>query len=286
MSDEQTNAPQPETVSWFADNQANWDSRAHAHMFGNYGGKDELIADKTAISSVLAVDIDRFGDLAGKSVCHLQCHVGTDTIGFARRGASRVVGVDLSAESLNYARDFAAQADADVEFIQSNVYDARDAVDGEFDLVYTSAGVLCWLPQVRGWAEVVAKLLAPGGTFFIRDDHPMFMTIGEDVSQGLRIEQPYFEMPDPLTWEDEDSYVTTPGAPKLASPRNHQWNHSLGEIVTALIDAGLTITALEETPYSAWCPWPELMVEDSRGFILRDNPERLPLQFAITATKP
>ena len=286
MSDEQTNAPQSETASWFADNQANWDSRAHAHMFGNYGGKDELIADKTAISSVLAVDIDRFGDLTGKSVCHLQCHVGTDTIGFARRGASRVVGVDLSAESINYARDFAAQADADVEFIQSNVYDAREAVDGEFDLVYTSAGVLCWLPQVRGWAEVVAKLLAPGGTFFIRDDHPMFMAIGEDVSHGLRIEQPYFEMPDPLTWEDEDSYVTTPGAPKLTSPRNHQWNHSLGEIVTALIDAGLTITALEETPYSAWRPWPELMVEDSRGFILRDNPERLPLQFAITATKP
>ena len=103
-------------------------------------------------------------------------------------------------------------------------------------------------------------------------------------------------MPEPLTWEDEDSYVTTPGAPKLSSPRNYQWNHSLGEIVTALIDAGLTVTALidagltvtalEETPYSAWCPWPELMVEDSRGFILRDNPERLPLQFAITATKP
>mgnify|MGYP002717684384 CR=1 FL=1 len=125
MSDEQANAPQSETVSWFADNQANWDSRAHAHMFGNYGGKDELIADKTAISSVLAVDVDRFGDLAGKSVCHLQCHVGTDTIGFVRRGASRVVGVDLSAESLNYARAFAAQADAEVEFIQSNVYDAR-----------------------------------------------------------------------------------------------------------------------------------------------------------------
>ena len=145
----ETNSPRSETASWFADNQANWDSRAHAHMFGNYGGKDELIADKAAISDVLAVDIDRFGDLTGKSVCHLQCHVGTDTIGFARRGAFRVIGVDLSAESLKYAREFAAQADADVEFIQSNVYDAREAVDGEFDLVYTSAGVLCWLPQVR-----------------------------------------------------------------------------------------------------------------------------------------
>ena len=140
----ETNSPRSETASWFADNQANWDSRAHAHMFGNYGGKDALIADKAAISDVLAVDIDRFGDLTGKSVCHLQCHVGTDTIGFARRGAFRVIGVDLSAESLKYAREFAAQADADVEFIQSNVYDAREAVDGEFDLVYTGLCQILW----------------------------------------------------------------------------------------------------------------------------------------------
>lgn len=113
----------------------------------------------------------------------------------------------------------------------------------------------------------------------------MFMTIGEDVSQRLSAEQPYFETPEPLTWDDEHSYVTTPDTPALRNTTSHQWNHSLGQTVTALIRAGLTITALEEFPYSAWCPWPDLMIETADGFRLRDNPERLPLQFAITAVK-
>ena len=126
----------------------------------------------------LAQDIERFGDLAGKDVIHLQCHVGTDTIGFARRGASRIIGLDLSEASLAHARSIAERAGADVEFVHANVYDARQAVSGNFDLVYTSIGVLCWLPNIARWAQVIASLLKPGGTFFIRDDHPMFMTIG------------------------------------------------------------------------------------------------------------
>jgi len=174
-----------------------------------------------------------------------------------------------------------------VEYVQANVYDAREAVDGDFDLVFTSLGVLCWLPDIARWGRTVASLLRPGARFFIRDDHPMFMTIGENVSQGLRVEQPYFQTEQPLTWEDEGSYVdSAPGSAAISHTRNHQWNHSLGEIIMALIDAGLTIDLVDETPYSAWCPWPELMVRDEHGFRLRDAPERLPLQFAIAAHRP
>lgn len=112
---------------------------------------------------------------------------GYHTIGFARRGANRVVGLDFSRTSLEHARALATQAGAYIEFVQSNVYDARQNLTGTFDLVYTSLGVLCWLPNVDRWAQVVASLLKPGGTFFIRDDHPMFMTIGEDVSSESRL---------------------------------------------------------------------------------------------------
>lgn len=116
----------------------------------------------------------------------------------------------------------------------------------------------------------------------------MFIAIGEDVSDGLRIEQPYFQQERPLTWEDEGSYIeAAAGTPAIAHTRNHQWNHSLGEIVTALLRAGLVIDALVEVPYAAWCPWPELMVaDDGRGYRLRDDPERLPLQFVIEAHRP
>ena len=114
----------------------------------------------------------------------------------------------------------------------------------------------------------------------------MFMTIGEDISDGLRIEAPYFEQDAPMTWDDDSSYVDSPGAPRITHTTNHQWNHSRGQIVTALINAGLVIDELEETPRAAWCPWPELMEQDSAGgWHLREHPERLPLQFAITAHK-
>ncbi len=124
-------------TQWFSDNERNWDDRAELHMAGNYCDYQRLLEDPTAISIELAQDIERFGDLAGKDVIHLQCHVGTDTIGFARRGASRVIGLDLSEASLAHARSIAERAGADVEFVHANVYDARQAVSGTFDLVYT-----------------------------------------------------------------------------------------------------------------------------------------------------
>lgn len=273
-------------AAWFSDNEKNWDDRANLHMAGDYCGLSRLLADPDAISEELALDIGRFGDLAGKQVMHLQCHVGTDTIGFARRGAARVVGLDLSETSLAHARAIADKAGVDVEYVHANVYDARQAVSGDFDLVYTSIGVLCWLPDVVQWARVIASLLKPGGTFFIRDDHPMFMAIGEDVSDGLKIEQPYFQLDTPMTWDDDSSYVDTPGAPRIAHTTNHQWNHSLGQIITALIDAGLVVDGVEEFTYSAWCPWPGLMEQHADGmWRLREQPERLPLQFAISAHK-
>ncbi|MFT3875669.1 MAG: class I SAM-dependent methyltransferase [Propioniciclava sp.] len=279
--------PTPDT--WFVDNEANWDDRADLHMGGGYSGIDGLIADKSAISNELAQDLARFGDLSGKDVIHLQCHLGTDTIGFARRGANRVVGVDLSANSLRDARNIADAAGLSVEYVHANVYDARAAVEGDFDLVYTSLGVLCWLPDIDRWARTVASLLKPGGAFFIRDDHPMFMTIwdiGDDAPDDLLVKQSYFQQVHPLTWEDEGSYADAPGAPRIKRTTNHQWNHSLAEIITALIRAGLVIDVVEETPFSAWCAWPHLMVQEADGrWRLRDNPERLPLQFVIEAHK-
>lgn len=277
----------PDSTTWFEDNRKNWDDRAAVHQASGYG-IPELIDDPEAIPSTLAPDVDRLGDLRGAAVIHLQCHLGTDTVGLSRLGAARVVGVDLSGASIAHAREIAESCAADIEYVEANVYDARSAVEGSFDLVYTSIGVLCWLPDIDAWAGVVASLLSPGGRFFIRDDHPMFMTVGEDVSNGLRIEQPYFQRDTPLTWEDEGSYIEIAAeAPEITHTRNHQWNHSLGEIVTALVRAGLVIDALEEVPYSAWCPWPELMIDDEeRGYRLRERPERLPLQFVIEAHRP
>lgn len=271
---------------WFQDNRANWDDRAALHEAAGYGIA-ELVADPASISPEVRQDLERLGDLADRDVIHLQCHLGTDTVSLARLGARRVVGVDLSPESIRRARLIARRCGAEVDYVEANVYDAREAVEGDFDVVYSSLGVLCWLPDVDGWARVVASLLRPGGRLVLRDDHPMFMTIGDDVSAGLKVEQPYFQRGKPLTWEDATSYVTAPaGAPEIRHRRNHQWNHSLGQTVSAVLRAGLVLDSFEEDVHAAWCPWPELMVEDVRGWRLRDDPDRLPLQFALTAHRP
>ena len=135
--------------------------------------------------------------------------------------------------------------------------------------------------------RVPALVRLPGGRLLLRDDHPVFMTIGEDVSDGLRVEQPYFEQTEPLTWDDAGSYVTGPeDGPVVSHGVNHQWNHSVGEILTSLLGAGLVLDSFEETRHAAWCPWPDLMVLDEQGWRLRENPERLPLQFVLTAHRP
>lgn len=274
-------------TKWLSDDKANWNDRAALHEGSDFYRINELIGDPSAITQELSLDLPRFGDLTGRDVIHLQCHLGTDTVGFARKGARRVVGIDFSDESVDRARVIAEKCQVDIEYVQANVYDARQAVDGDFDLVYTSLGVLCWLPGIAGWARTVASLLNDGGRFFIRDDHPVFMTVGEDVSSGLKIEQPYFQQKTPLTWDDTGSYIErSEGEPAITHSVNHQWNHSLGEIISALIDAGLSIDLVEESDASAWCPWPELMVRTSDGrWRLKESPERMPFQFVIEAHK-
>jgi SAM-dependent methyltransferase len=281
-------------------NRSNWDSRASVHAPGY--GIDGLLADPQRLSNVVEFDVRRLGDIAGLDVVHLQCHIGTDTLSLARLGA-RVTGVDLSGASLDEARSLATRAGAEIEYVQSDVYAAPQALGGQrFDLVYTGIGAICWLPSIRRWAQTVAELLRPGGRLFIRDAHPVLlsalaMTVGAahvDRQQqawitepgGLTpaLELPYFEQPEPLVWNDEYSYA---GADKVAEPRSMEWNHGLGEIVTAVLDAGLELTSLTEHDSVPWDALPGLMALDEAvgEYRLRDRPERLPATFTLTARR-
>ncbi len=273
---------------WFDDNRANWDDRAAVHEASGYGIA-ELLASPEAITAEIALDRDRLGELNGREVIHLQCHLGLDTISLARMGAARVVGLDLSGESLRRARAIAERAGANIDFVEANVYDARAAVTGDFDVLYTSIGVLCWLPDVAGWARVIVSLLKPGGRLVFRDDHPVFQAIGDDLSNGPVLREPYFQAVEPSTWEDDTSYVGPVGdAPAIIHTRSHQWNHSVAEIITALLDAGLVIDEVTETRYSAWRRWPDAMEPCPEGFRFIDKAMRncLPLQLAVVAHRP
>jgi SAM-dependent methyltransferase len=262
-------------------NLRNWESRVPVHAGSRDYDVTGLAADPDRLSPVVSFDRPWLGDLNGLDVVHLQCHIGTDTLSLARLGG-RVTGVDFSPSALAVARDLATAAGVDVRFVESELYAAPTALEDRFDLVYTGVGALCWLPDIAGWARVVAALLRPGGRLYVRDGHPMLHTLYDGIDdEVLRVTLPYFEG-DPLQWFSEITYTD---GPPIASPEQYEWNHGLGEIVQAVIDAGLRVTALRE---HTECEWKALghMIEGPDGkFRLREQPERVPLMFTLEAGK-
>jgi SAM-dependent methyltransferase len=267
----------------FAANEALWDAWTAVHATGEFYDLESFRAGGVRLRPY---EIELVGDVAGKSLLHLQSHFGIDTLSWARLGA-RVTGADFSPAAIELARTLANDLGfPEARFVRSNLYDLPSALYGEFDVVYTSRGVLGWLPDIAGWAEVVAHFLAPGGTFFISEIHPVAQAFeNEDVRPGeLRLAYPYWEHAEPLTFAVKGSYAD-PDA-DVGEQTEHGWDHSLGEIVTALIDAGLRVERLVEHPFLEWKA--DYLVEDDEGRwrLPPDAGGELPLMFSLVATKP
>ncbi len=239
-------------------NRAWWDARASAHAQSPDYAVASFVEDPHFLSTIVRFDLPRLGDISGLRGVHLQCHIGTDTVSLARLGA-RMIGLDSSPASLEQARQLAARCASAVEFVEADVYEAPAVLGtGAFDLVYTGIGALCWLPSVAGWAAVVAGLLAPGGRLFMREGHPMLWTLEEDRADDLLVvKHPYFEHVEPIVDEYPGTYVQTEAS--FADNLSYGWNHGLGEIVTALLDNGMQITALTEHDTVPWDALPGQM---------------------------
>ena len=265
-------------------NRANWNDRAPIHWASDDYGIQRFIEDPRHISQTVALDRDSVGDVGGKTLLHLQCHIGTDSLSWARLGAE-VTGIDLSDASIDAARRLSAESGTPGRFLVSEIYDSPAALPGEqFDAVYTGVGALTWLPDVRRWAEVVAHFTKPGGTFFIRDGHPVMWSLDQERGDGqLSIIDTHFEIETPLV---DDAGYTYTGPERLEHNQTHEWNHSLGQTVTALIDAGLQIEFLKEHTYVQWKALPSLLQGEDGLWRLPDRPERLPMMFSIKARKP
>ena len=266
-------------------NRLNWDERAPAHAASPNYHVAEFVADPDFLSHVVRFDLPRLGDVVGLRGIHLQCHIGTDTISLARLGAL-MTGLDFSQSALAQARRIAALANAEVEFVEAEVYDAVSVLGAErFDLVFTGVGAIGWLPDIRRWARTVADLLRPGGRLFIREAHPMMWALDEERDDDLLVvNYPYFETPEPLVFETEGTYVETDEV--FSHNTTHSWNHGLGETVSALLEAGMELTALEEHRSVPWEGLPGLMVcDENEEWRLKERPELVPLTFTLQARK-
>ncbi len=266
-------------------NRANWDDRAPAHAASAFYDL-AAFADPAHLSATVAFDRPLLGDVRGLRGVHLQCHIGTDTVSLARLGAT-MTGLDFSPRSLDEARRLAAATQTEINFVQSDLYAAAEELGtGGYDLVYTGIGALCWLPDIRGWARVVASLLRPGGRLFLREGHPVLWALEYGRPDPLLVlDEPYFEQRQPQIYEEAGTYDGTDAV--FAHATTHQWNHGLGEIVTAVLDAGLTITGLTEHDSVPWEALPGHMTQLPGGeWRLTDRPERLPHSYTLRAIAP
>jgi SAM-dependent methyltransferase len=284
----------PSNQAYFEGNRAWWDQVVPIHEASRGYDREGFLRGEKPLCPV---ELAELGPLVeGRSLLHLQCHFGIDTLNWARLGA-RVTGLDFSEPAIEAARRLSTESGVPGRFVQANVYDARTALQGEiFDVVYTGIGALNWLPDIRGWARVVGSCLADGGRFYIYEGHPMRSTLDWDnPDQQLLVRYPYFEQGPPIVNDEATTYVD---GPKLEVTRNYEWNHGLGEIVTALIEAGLRIDFLHEHREVPWqaLPWMEPAGPPTEGAdgryqsgrtwrLPEAQRELVPLMYSLLATK-
>lgn len=263
-----------------ASNRALWNELTPIHARAPWYRVEEFRAGENRLDPLVRAEV---GDVAGKSLLHLQCHFGLDTLSWARLGA-RVTGVDLAEDAIALARSLGDELHLPATFVHSNVYDLPQVLDGEFDVVFTSWGVLCWLPDLTRWAQVIARYLKPGGAFYIVETHPfLHLFYNESDVTDLRVAYGYFNQTDPTYWPPGGDYAD-PEA-RLSNPA-HEWNHSLGEIQNALIDVGLHVAFLREHTVLSWSYFP--FMEQGEDGLWRMPPAypTIPLSFSIKAIKP
>lgn len=263
-----------------------WDEWTSHHVNSDFYDLDGFRSGADHLRPHEVADV---GDVRGRSLLHLQCHLGTETLSWARRGAS-AVGVDFSPRSVETARELASHTRLDARFVESDVYTLPDRLTGQFDIVYTSRGVIGWLPDLDRWAAVIAHFLRPGGFFYITEIHPVArMFRDDDLVRDLRFRFGYFPTGQPLrfpverdhSYADRGDHVEDRGEAVVYS-----WTHTIGEIVSSLAQAGLRIDFLHEFPY---CDWELSFLQKRAPHEWVPRPEvqaQVPLSFALKATKP
>ena len=267
-----------------AANLANWDERVGVHLGSAFY---DLEGFKAGASSPTAIESGELGPLVGEgtTLLHLMCHLGLDTLSWARRGAV-VTGADFSGAAVAAARTLADELGLAprATFVVSDMDSLAEHLGGQFDVVFTSWGVLCWLADLRPWATTVAHFLRPGGTFYIAEFHPLAFTLADDAQAGsLRLEYPYFQHGRPLRFDEPGTYAD-PGAATVHNV-TYQWTHGFAEIVDPLLRCGLRLDFLHEFPFTHGLPFAFLEPCDDGWLRVQGHHDEFPLSFSLKMTK-
>jgi SAM-dependent methyltransferase len=257
-------------------NRACWDERVPIHVASDFYDVDGFRAGRLTLQPF---EVEEVGEVAGLDLVHLQCHFGLDTLSWARLGA-RVTGLDFSEPAVEAARRLAGDLGIDAHFVCGDVYDAPTLLGATSDVVYTGHGALNWLPDIGGWAGVVAALLRPGGVLYISEFHPLCWVVDE---REPRLVGDYFDV-GPQRWDEPGTYAD------LSAETQHnvtyEWNHGLGDVVRALAGRGLGVELLRERPYTLYPAFPWLEQHDDGTYRPGDGAPRIPLMYSLRARRP
>jgi SAM-dependent methyltransferase len=261
-------------------NQRRWDQLVIEHENSAFY---DLAGFKRGNDRLRSIELEELGDVQGKTLLHLQCHFGLDTLAWARRGAV-VTGVDFSKNAINRARSLSEEINIPAQFIDADIYELPRALSGEFDIIFTSYGVLHGLPDLFEWARIIALFLKPGGVFYIVEDHPFFRVFRTKPEGEIKAERSYFYSKEPQRIEESGSYASTSDGKARAY---YIWDHSISDVINSLIESGLAIEFLHEFPFAARAKFPSMEQGEDGWWRL---PPRLhgtiPFLFSLKARNP
>ncbi|WP_126651042.1 class I SAM-dependent methyltransferase [Chryseobacterium aureum] len=255
-------------------NRNSWNAKVEPHLKSDFYFVDEFLKGRTSLNSI---ELELLGDIKGKTILHLQCHFGQDSISMSRMGA-KVTGIDLSDKAIDAARELAQTGGADTEFICSDVYDLPNVLDQKYDIVYTSYGTIGWLPDLEKWAGIINHFLKPGGNFIMAEFHPAVWMFDDDFT---KVAYNYFnEKPIVETYEGTYADQSAPIVQEYV-----MWNHSLSDVIDNLIKKGMSINTFREFD---WSPYPcfRHVEEFAPGkWRIPQFGNKIPLVFALAAEK-
>lgn len=260
--------------NYFETNKATWNNKVKVHAKSDMYN---LEAFKSGKSSLMPYELDALGDVSGKSLLHLQCHFGQDTLSWSRLGA-KCTGVDLSDQGIKLAKQLNDELTLNAEFVCCNVLDTSKYVNGTFDIVFTSYGVIGWLPDLKPWGKIIAERLKKGGTFFMAEFHPIVWMF--DYLEDKPVMK-YGYMQDEVIYEEYEGTYANENSKMIS--KEYGWNHGLSEVINALTEAGLHIEYLKEFDESPYNVLPNLVKADSGMFVTKDK--LYPLIFTLKASK-
>jgi ubiquinone/menaquinone biosynthesis C-methylase UbiE len=263
-----------EYQQYFDANKDLWNQRTVVHKDSDFY---DLAGFKNGNDVLTPIELKELGDVKGKTMLHLQCHFGMDSLNWARKGA-KVTGMDLSDNAIKEAQQLNNELGLDAKFICCNLYDLPDHLEGQFDIVFTSYGVVGWLPDLDGWASIVARYLKPGGTFYIAEFHPVVWMFDDDFTHI----QYSYENREIIVTDSAGTYTDRNADIKA---KEYSWNHSISEVLNALIGAGLRIEQFNEFMYSPYPCFRNVVPTTDGNWHIKGLEGKIPMVYSVKAVK-